>query len=83
MIIQVVFSNMMLSSKQLQMMKQDNHNNKVHLIIGGSHFIWVKNGIQMLILAFTKLIIGLHIAIVKPYWKLMTILYSKIAKVSL
>ena len=38
---------LMLSCKQRwQMMKQANHNKKVHLIISGIHFIWVKNGIQ-------------------------------------
>ena len=29
-----------------QKMKRANHNKKVHLIISGIHFIWVKNGIQ-------------------------------------
>ena len=38
--------------------------------ISGSHFIWVKNGIQILILVFTKLINGLHIAIGETNWNL-------------
>jgi hypothetical protein len=42
----------------------------VHLIISGSHVIWLKNGIQILMIVFTKLIIGLYIAIGVINWNL-------------
>ena len=46
MIFQVVFSHWCSHASIDQKMKQANHNKKVHLIISGIHFIWVKNGIQ-------------------------------------
>ena len=42
----------------------------VHLILSGSQFIWVKNGLYLWWLVFTKLIIGLHIAIGVMNWNL-------------
>ena len=79
-----VYSSGILSCKQRSKMKQANHNKIVHLIISGSHFIWVKNGIHIGIH-------GLHQAYKLDFillfgelnWNLLTILYSKIAKVSL
>ena len=46
MIFQVVFSCWCSHASIDQKMKQANHNKKVHLIISGTHFIWVKNEIQ-------------------------------------
>jgi hypothetical protein len=46
MIFQVVFSNWCSHASKDEKKKQANHNKKVHLIISGIHFIWVKNGIQ-------------------------------------
>ena len=46
MIFQVVFSHWCSHASIDQKMKQVNHNKKVHPIISGIHFIWVKNGIQ-------------------------------------
>ena len=46
MIFQVAFSNWCSHASKDQKIKQANHNKKVHLIISGIHFIWVKNEIQ-------------------------------------
>jgi hypothetical protein len=43
---------------------------EVHLIISCSHYIWVKNVFHYWWLVFTKLIIGLHIAIGETNWNI-------------
>ena len=45
-IFQVIFSCWCSHASKDQKIKQVNHNKKVHLIISGIHFIWVKNEIQ-------------------------------------
>ena len=82
-IFQVVFSHWCSHASKDKLKKQANHKKKVHLIISGSQIIWVKNGFHYWWLVFTKLIIGLHIAIAELNWNRMTILYSNIANVSL
>ena len=47
MTIQVIFKWYSLMQEKDQKMKQANHNKKVHLIISGSHFILVKQGIHI------------------------------------
>ena len=51
--IRVVFSYLCSQASKDEVKMQANHNKIVHLIISGIHFIWVKNGIQMVF-------IGLH-----------------------
>ena len=54
-------------------MKQANHNKKVHLIISGIHFIFHMDeewNSKWYLLVFTKLIIGLRIAIGIMNWNL-------------
>ena len=83
MIFQVVFSYWCSHASKHEIKKQANHNKKVHLIIGGSHFVlWRMDFILM---------IGLHQAIKLDFTLLLekwieiyvTILFSNIAKVSL
>ena len=68
-------------SNGLIKMKQANHNKIVHLMISGIHFIWVKNGFILVFIVFTKLLkLDFIMLFGDQNWNLMTILYSKIAK---
>ena len=82
--IQVIFKWYSLMQAKIKEMKQANPNKIVHLIISGIHFIWVKNsfhiGIHCLHQAYK---LDFILLFGDQNWNLMTILYSKIAKVKL
>ena len=78
--IQMIFS----QASKVQRWSKPTTTRKVHLIISGSHFIWVQHEIHIGIYwSSPSYWIRLHIAIAELNWNLMTILYSKIAKVKL